>query len=240
MLPEIKIFDPGDWAARAAAFIAERIRHAVAEHGCCRLGLAGGGTPRPVYEALATLDVPWDKVELLWGDERCVGPDDADSNYAMAKRALIDRVPIPPSEVYRIEGERGMDDAARAYDVQLDLAPVHVLLLGMGGDGHVASLFPGNELDADGRRAIPVIGPKPPPERVSMSLRAINEAGEVIFLVTGAGKADRIAEVHAQIAGGGAQLPAARVQPEGRLIWLLDTQAATRLEISNPPPARGR
>jgi 6-phosphogluconolactonase len=100
----------------------------------------------------------------------------------------------------------------------------------MGDDGHVASLFPGADLGATGPRAIPVIGPKPPPERVSMSLGAINEAAEVVLLVTGAAKAGRLAEVRAEIASGEPQLPAARVKPGRRLTWLLDAGAATQLE----------
>jgi 6-phosphogluconolactonase len=240
VLPRIEAFEADSWVGDAAGFIAARIRAVVGEHGCCRLALAGGGTPKPVYEVLATLDVPWPMVELLWGDERCVPADDPDSNFRMAKEALIDRVDIPATEIYRIEGERGMEAAARAYEVLLDLAPVHINLLGMGDDGHTASLFPGNDLGAAGPRAIPVIGPKPPPERVSMSLKAINESTEVIFLVTGAGKAGRLREIHEQIRSGEPLLPAARVKPERNLVWLLDTDAASQLEMSNPPPSRGR
>ena len=233
MNPEIRIFEPQSYASAAAEFIAARIHDAVDARGRCRLALAGGGTPEPVYQELATIPIPWEFVDLLWGDERCVPGDHPDSNFAMVKSALIDHIDIPPPNVRRIEGERGNTEAAAAYSAILAVAPVDVLLLGMGGDGHTASLFPGNELGVGGPRAIGVIGPKPPPERVSMSIDAINESREVLFLITGAGKAERLAEVQAQIRSGAPSLPAARVQPTGgRLVWLLDIDAAARLETT--------
>jgi len=144
---------------------------------------------------------------------------------------LIDRVVEPAAGVHRIEGERPPAEAAMAYERLLDLAPMHVVLLGMGNDGHVASLFPGNDIAPTGRRAIPVISPRRPLERVSMSLTAINESAQVLLLVTGAGKARIVREVHDQIQSGEPRLPAARVQPERSLSWLLDTAAASQLEI---------
>lgn len=228
--PTIYIYEPGEYATMAADFIADRLRAAVEERGRCRLSLAGGGTPEPVYRQLAARPVPWTFVDIFFGDERCVPGDHPDSNFAMAKAALLDHIEIPAPNVRRIEGERGNTEAAAAYDAILAVAPVDVLLLGMGGDGHTASLFPGQDLGAGGPRAIPVVGPKPPPERVSMSIDAVNESREVIFLIAGAGKAERLAEVQSEILEGAPQLPAARVQPAGSLIWLLDIPVASHLE----------
>ena len=230
MLPGIRIFDPEGWAEGAARFVAERVRAAVDERGACRLALAGGSSPRPVYQTLAGLKVPWPRVSLFWGDERCVPGDHPDSNFAMAKAALLDRINIPTAGIYRIEGERPMAEAAKAYTLLLDREPIDLVLLGMGGDGHVASLFPGHDIGATGLRAIPVIAPQPPRERVSMSLRAINESAEVIVLMTGVSKAACLRKVHGQIRSGQPRLPAARVRPVRALTWLLDTEAATQLE----------
>lgn len=232
MLPEITRFERMAWAGEAARHVAQRILSAIDEHGVCRLALAGGTTPRPVYEVLAQLPVPWGKVSLFWGDERCVPKDDPESNFAMAKTALIDRVVEPVAGIHRIETERPAGEAALAYERLLGLEPMHVVLLGMGGDGHVASLFPGNAITSSLRRAIPAISPRAPRERVSMSLFAINESFDVLMLVTGRGKARIVRDVYDQIRSGEPRLPAARVQPERSLSWILDTDAGSQLEIT--------
>jgi 6-phosphogluconolactonase len=184
-----------------------------------------------VYERLASCALDWSKVEVFWGDERAVPPTDAGSNYRMASEALLARVPIPAENVHRIEGERPPADAARAYATVLGDRPLDVVLLGMGNDGHVASLFPDTpDLTTTQERVIATRSPLPPTDRITLTLRAINHAAEVVFWVAGAAKAERVAEVFAQIERDAPKLPAALVRPcAGQLLWLLDAEAAARL-----------
>ena len=175
-------------AEAAAAEIAEALRG-----GAQTLVLAGGTTPRRTYELLAELDVQWGRVTVLFGDERCVPPDHPDSNYRMVKESLLDRV--APATVYRMPAELGPDEGADAYaEVVANVAPLDFVLLGVGEDGHVASLFPGHPLlRASGLTAGIRDSPKPPPERVTLTLEAIRDAGRVLIIATGAGKADAVA-----------------------------------------------
>ena len=175
-------------AEAAAAEIADVLRG-----GAQTLVLAGGTTPRRSYELLAELDVQWGRVTVLFGDERCVPPDHPDSNYRMVKESLLDRV--APATVYRMPAELGPDEGADAYaEVVANVAPLDLVLLGVGEDGHVASLFPGHPLlRASGLTAGIRDSPKPPPERVTLTLEAIRDAGRVLIIATGAGKADAVA-----------------------------------------------
>ena len=175
-------------AEAAAAEIAEALRG-----GAQTLVLAGGTTPKRCYELLAELDVQWGRVSVLFGDERCVPPDHPDSNYRMVKESLLDRV--APATVYRMPAELGPDEGADAYaEVVANVAPLDLVLLGVGEDGHVASLFPGHPLlRASGLTAGIRDSPKPPPERVTLTLEAIRDAGRVLIIATGAGKADAVA-----------------------------------------------
>jgi len=232
--PELQIVTAPALAGSAAGLVTALITEAVQERGRCRFGLAGGSTPEPLYEQLALGQLPWAAIDCYWGDERVVEPDDPASNYAMVQRSLLDKVDVPPRNIHRIHGELAPDAAARAYTEVLGDQPLDVLLLGMGGDGHTASLFPETPalMNSD-ERVVATTSPVPPFYRISLGLRAINEARVVVLLVAGAGKAARLAEVHTQITSGVLLLPAARVQPtRGRLIWLIDTAAATKLEIS--------
>ena len=232
--PEIQVMPEGRFAELAARRIADAIERAVEARGGCRLALAGGSTPEPVYRALAAIEgVPFAAVDVFFGDERAVPPDDSASNYGMARRALLDGLAVPPRAVHRIEGERGAPDAARAYAEVLGDTPLDVTLLGMGGDGHTASIFPGAETPREGPRVIATTSPSPPHSRVSLSLGAINESRSVYFLVAGARKAARLAQVRSQIGRGEGALPAARVVPaSGRLVWLLDRAAADGIEMT--------
>ena len=222
----------------AARLIAERIVQQVEERRRCRLALAGGSTPRPVYQRLAQADlartIDWANVHVFWGDERCVSPDDDASNYRMAYSALLSQVPIIESNVHRIEVEQGSVAAARLYAEILGDEPLDLVLLGMGGDGHTASLFPNSTDLETSERVIPTRSRVVPFDRVSISLRQINDACEVHLLVSGADKAERLAEVLQQIECDMPTLPAARVQPRsGLLFWLSDAAAAQQLAISN-------
>ncbi len=215
-----------DFATDAARTILDLGRTAIIERGLFRLGLAGGDTPRIVYAAMAEggADFPWAKTQITFGDERCVPPEDKDSNYRMARESLLSAAPIAQGNVFRMHGE--IDPAAAAAEYEAKLAAVamrcgearyvhDVLLLGLGPDGHTASLFPGSPaLDESTRNVIPVIGPKPPPQRLTMTFPLINAARRVIFLVKDAGKAQVVAEVQA----GDPRHPASRVTSA---TWLL-------------------
>jgi 6-phosphogluconolactonase len=215
----------------AAREVARIITQAVSGRGSASLVLSGGTTPRAMHEALARLpDVPWQALEIYFGDERCVPPNHPDSNYRMARESLLDRVPIPPAQVHRPEAENpDREAAARAYEALLPAA-FDLVVLGIGEDGHTASLFPDSPaLAASERRCVPVTGPKPPPERLSLTPRALGEAREVIVLASGAGKAGPVARAlegawdplrtPAQLARGG--------------LWILDPAAAS--ELVNSP-----
>jgi len=181
------------------------------------LVLAGGNTPKRCYELLANLDVKWGRVTVLFGDERCVPPDHVDSNYRLARESLLDQV--APGTVHRMAGELGPDEAAAEYSrVVAGLAPLDIVVLGIGEDGHTASLFPGHpELSAKGWVVGVRNSPKPPPERVTLTLPALRGARHVIILATGAGKADAVAKAKRQEVPSG-MIAGAR--------WLIDRAAA--------------
>lgn len=234
--PEIRRFADRSALARGAAEdIVGSIQRAITEKGSCRIALAGGSTPRPVYRLLVEPElagrIDWQRIQVFWGDERCVPPTDEASNYRMVDDELLAKVPIPQTNVHRIAGELAPREAARAYEMTLGDEPLDLVLLGMGDDGHTASLFPDTPgLGEHPERVISTVSPVSPVDRVSLTLRSINEAGTVRFWVAGAAKADRLAEVFRQIDDGSPRLPAARVQPHrGHLCWLVDTDAAGRL-----------
>ena len=201
-----------DVAAAAAADIAEALRD-----GARSLVLAGGTTPQRCYELLARMEVAWGRVSILFGDERCVPPHHQDSNYRMAREALLDRV--APATVYRMPAELGPDEAAGLYaHVVAAVAPLDVVLLGVGEDGHTASLFPGHPaLKAPGLAVGIRDSPKPPPQRVTLTLNALQTARRVIILATGAGKADAVAKAKRHEVPSG-MIAGAR--------WLIDRAAA--------------
>ena len=157
--------------------------------------LTGGSTPGNAYEHAAREQPDWSRVSLWWGDERAVPPDDERSNYRLAKETLLDRLEAQPAEIHRIEGELAADDAARKLDEELAGVELDFLLLGMGPDGHIASLFPGSpQLQVEDRRA--AAGPpglEPFVERVTMTLPTLLSARRVVFLITGENKAEMVA-----------------------------------------------
>ena len=201
-----------DVAAAAAADIAEALRE-----GARSLVLAGGTTPQRCYELLSGMEVAWGRVSILFGDERCVPPHHPDSNYRMAREALLDRV--APGTVYRMPAELGPDEAAGLYaHVVAAVAPLDLVLLGVGEDGHTASLFPGHPaLKAPGLAVGIRDSPKPPPQRVTLTLNALQTARRVIIIATGAGKADAVAKAKRHEVPSG-MIAGAR--------WLIDRAAA--------------
>ncbi len=234
--PQIRRYpDPARLAHAAAAWFAGAIAAAVEDQGRVSIALAGGSTPRAMHALLREMTLPWDKVHVYFGDERCVPPDHEDSNYRMAKESLLDHVKV--GSVNRIEAELGAGEAAARYTDVLAMAPpLDLVCLGMGDDGHVASLFPATPDPDDGAMVIATTSPKPPPARVSMTLDAIAQARIVTMLVTGEAKAARLAEVYGQIRSGRAKLPAARVRGAGGAapFWLVDKAAASLIYEEEP------
>jgi 6-phosphogluconolactonase len=188
--------------ARAAAkHVRAAAAKAIARRGRFRLALAGGDTPRALYRTLAGEQegVDWRRTDLFFGDERAVAPDDSQSNYRMARETLLDPASVPPANVRRLRGEEpDLDATARAYEETLKAGAVapwlDLALLGMGGDGHTASLFPGHPALAEWRRlCVSVLGPKPP--RLTLTRSVFLDADDVIFLVSGSGKAEALRDV---------------------------------------------
>jgi 6-phosphogluconolactonase len=222
--------DPEDTAQAAAAFIERCLTQAKVERNWSSLMLAGGATPRRTYEVLATSrHLPWSTLHLFFGDERCVSTNDKDSNYRMANEALLSRAPIDPAHLHRMRGEDpDRERAAREYDAELPRA-IDVLVLGIGPDGHTASLFPGSPALAETRRVVPVRGPKPPADRLTITPVVIASARQVVVLVTGGDKAEMVKRalrgpldpqaVPASLLRGGT--------------WFVDAAAAAQLDLSN-------
>jgi 6-phosphogluconolactonase len=199
--------DAGALSRAAAEHIGQRSREVIAQRGVFRIVLAGGATPEAVYRRLAGLDTDWSRWRIYYGDERCVPANHAQRNSVMAARSWLDRVPIGADNIFTIPAEAGAETAARAYAGIVGAAgPFDLVLLGMGEDGHTASLFPGHAHDPAGLVHAVHGAPKPPPDRVSLGLAALNDAEEVIILVAGEGKREAVARWR-----GGANLPVARV-----------------------------
>jgi 6-phosphogluconolactonase len=193
--------------------------------------LTGGSTPRVAYELAAELEPDWSRVELWWGDERCVPPDDRASNYEMAKRALLDRLEQPPAAIHRIEGELGRDDGAAEYKLELTEAGVFdLVLLGLGPDGHIASLFPNfPTLDVTNRDVVgSEAGHEPFIDRISLTLPRLCRTHELLFLVAGEGKADAVARALNGPPSRDAPGSLARAS-EGKTRAVLDQAAASKL-----------
>jgi 6-phosphogluconolactonase len=222
-------------ADHAAAWLTERVQ---AAGGRASVSLSGGSTPKRLYQLLAGPKYrdrfPWQKVHWFWGDERFVPKDDALSNYRMVREAMLDAAPVPPGNVYPVPTEGTTpEEAAAAYERELKafygadrLDPARplfdVILLGLGEDGHTASLFPGvAALEERTRWVTAVVGAKPE-ARITLTYPAIESSRDVAFLVSGPAKR----EILARVRGGASDLPSARVRPVGRLHWLIDRAAA--------------
>jgi 6-phosphogluconolactonase len=246
---------PERLADAVAQHIVTSAAEAISSRGLFTLALAGGSTPRAAYSRLAThdsrLSLDWQRTHVFWGDERCVPPDDPRSNYRMAKEALLDRVPIPPPQIHRIRGEDDPGKAAAEYEEVLrSLLGCHpfdrlragsersegmtngldLVLLGLGEDGHTASLFPGQAAVHETERWVMAV---PAPDgklwRVTLTPAVLNAARNVTFVVSGANKAARLEQV-LQGPFAPETLPAQAIRPaQGQLTWMLDQAAAGRL-----------
>ena len=226
-LTPIVVQGPAELAEAAAAWAADRIRAAVARRRSCHWALAGGDTPRGCYERLAKPPyrdaLPWGSVFVYWSDERQVPLDDPASNYAMARSALLDHVPIPPAHVFPLVGDP--TPALQAIPANEHGWPrFDIIHLGLGEDGHTASLFPGSPALQETRALVARVrnAPKPPPERLTLTLPVINAARAVLVMVQGAAKKDALARVLRRDPA----LPASQVAPaDGELAFLVDGAA---------------
>lgn len=242
MSPEIRVFKDVEKLSRAAAYLfVEQAEQSIAARNQFLVALNGGSTPTRLFELLASRvreKVEWHRVHVFWGDERCVPPDDAGSSYGQARDILLRHVPIPEANVHRVRGELGPVEASNDYALTLKSfasAPLEwprfdLVYLGMGEDGHTASLFPGSPLDA-AEPAVPVTAhyQDRPANRVSLTPIVFNSTRMAVFMAAGEKKAQTFAEV---ISGryNPELYPAQRIEPrDGRLIWLVDEAAASRL-----------
>ena len=238
---------PERLADAVARHIVARAADAISATGRFTLALAGGSTPRDAYALLATDSfahrVEWARVHVLWGDERCVPPDNSRSNYRMAKEALLDRVPIPAHQVHRIRGEDDPETVAAEYERELrallcqgSLESLDLVLLGLGEDGHTASLFPGQAAAHETARwVVAVPAPDATMWRITLTPAVLNAARNVTFVVSGASKAVRLQQV-LQGPFTPDVLSAQAIRPlQGRLTWMVDEAAAGRLRPESAP-----
>jgi len=216
-----------DTAADVALAVAERLADAARAGG--HIALTGGTTPERAYEQAAKHEPDWSDVELWWSDERCVPPDHELSNYHLAKRTLLDNLVGAPRGVHRIKGELGKDEAAAAYERELGDTDFDLELLGVGPDGHVASLFPNAPTLREQRRVLPAEpGLEPFVDRVTLSLPALCSAREIVFALAGPEKADAAHRAFASEPS--PQTPASLVRArDGRTVAILDRAAAADL-----------
>jgi 6-phosphogluconolactonase len=215
-------------AEEVASVIADDLVDAARSGGS--IALSGGTTPGRAYELAAEREPDWSAASLWWGDERCVPPEDERSNFRLAREKLLDRLEAPPREVQRIRGELGAEEAAREYDELLRGARLDYVLLGIGPDGHAASLFPNQpSLDERERRAVPAEATLEPfVERVTLTVPTLSAAPAVVFIVTGAEKADAVQRAFAQPAS--PATPASLIRSaEGSTRLVADAAAAAGL-----------
>jgi 6-phosphogluconolactonase len=230
MKTEPRVIRTKNFVADAADFILERARQVIGERNEFRIALSGGNTPRPVYARLAAAanDLPWSLVRFTFGDERCVPPDDPESNFRMARETLLAPAAVPEKSILRMRGEIEPQIAAQEYEAQLDRIASErgetiyrhdLILLGLGDDGHAASLFPGTAaLEETTRRVVANFVPKLNAWRLTFTFSLINHARHVCFLVN----ANKQAKLIDRVIRGDPQFPASRVNPTaGELTWMI-------------------
>ncbi len=232
---------------QAAQYVVRTASESIAARGRFTIALSGGTTPRKLYTLLGSepysSQIDWQQVHIFWGDERCVPPDNPDSNYYMAQEVLLSKIPIPALQVHRMPADQpGRDAASQSYTAEMQRAfgtqgiPVFDLIqLGMGPEGHTASLFPHQaSLRETQRLVMPVSVPKPPPDRLTFTPPLLNAARNILFLVAGSDKAEALQAV----LDGEYQpeeYPAQIVRPpDGEVVWMLDKAAAANIHINKP------
>ncbi len=240
-MPNVRVLPtPEEAAAAAAALVAKLADEHGSAAGRFTIALSGGSTPRLLYQTLAcdpyAARMAWDRWRVFWSDERCLPPDHEESNYRMAREALLDRVCIPAQQIHRMRGEIEPEEAAEAYaSVVLDTSPsFDLILLGIGEDGHTASLFPGTEALQERRKLVVANwAPRLQAYRITFTLPLINMAKNVVFLATGESKAEVLREV-LEPAREEHTLPAAMVRPvQGITHWFLTRDAARLLKTND-------
>jgi 6-phosphogluconolactonase len=238
-----------EMALAAARLFAARVEQAVASRGVARVAISGGSTPQETFKILADPEqpflttIPWDKLFLYWVDERCVPPDHPESNYGVARELLLSKVPIPEANIFRMEGELDPEEAANRYESYLrnsmklegaESPAFDLLDLGMGDDGHTASLFPHTKaIDEMGRLCVANRVPQKDTWRITLTWPVINQAAEVVFEIAGSKKTDILAEV---LTGprDPERLPSQLIRPSnGKLLFLLDEIAAAKLPAAS-------
>lgn len=244
----IEIFDTEAELARAAAnLIAERVQGTLAKKDVFTIALSGGSTPTRLFELLAdksdefVLRIPWEQIHVFWVDERLVQPDHPDSNFGMANRCMFRQLNLPLANVHRVRGELAVEAALADYETKLrsffkllddEVPRFDLILLGLGKDGHTASIFPGSEVLQEQKRLVaspwvPVLNAS----RITLTLPVLNNAKTVAFLVSGANKADIVCDV---VQGPSGRFPAQAVKPrDGELVWFVDRAAAGKLPFCN-------
>lgn len=230
---------------RALELVLAQMQSSISSGGRCTIALSGGSTPKPLYEAIASVDLPWEKIHVFWGDERYVPADHPDSNQGMARRAWLDKVSIPPVNIHPMPtnaGDPAVDAAKHEAELQAffktppgEFPALDIILLGMGDDGHTASLFPHTEALGVRDRLI-TVGNKDGQPRLTFTAPLINSARCVIFVVAGANKRPALAQIFAP-QGDEMTYPTRLIQPVGELWWLLDESAGLELNMVVPENA---
>ncbi len=236
---------------RAAQYFVEAAEKAVAARGRARIAISGGGAPKPVFESLADsaqpwhARMPWAQLEIYWVDERCVPPADPNSNYNMARQAMLDRAPLKPEQIHRMEGELEPEAAAARYESTLrnsfrlegaETPRFDLIQLGLGTNGHTASLFPHSAaLHEFGRLTVANLTDAAQAWRLTLTAPVLNQGADVFFLIGGADKAQVVKDVFLG-AHNPEELPAQMIRPAGGILTLLLDKAAAALL---PPPGAG-
>lgn len=222
---------------RSQEIILERLHQAIEARGQFTIALSGGSTPKPLYEALGKETLPWSKIHIFWGDERYVAPNHPDSNQLMARQAWLDKVDLPESNIHPMSTGAGnpQEDAAK-HDQELqgffqskpgEFPTFDLILLGMGDDGHTASLFPHTEALSVGNRLV-TVGNKDGQPRITFTVPLINQARCVLFVVAGENKRPALKEIFAKQSDA-TTYPSRLIKPHGELLWLLDESAGAEL-----------
>ncbi len=232
---------------QAAQYIVRIASESIAARGLFTIALSGGTTPRKLYSLLGSepysSQIDWKLVHIFWGDERCVPPDNPDSNFFMAQEMLLSKIPIPAFQVHRMPADQPDRDAAsQEYTLEMQrtfgthgIPAFDLIQLGMGPEGHTASLFPHQaSLHENQRLVMPVSVPKPPPDRLTFTPPLLNAARNILFLVTGSDKADALQAV-LEGAYQPDEYPAQIVcPPNDEVVWMLDTAVAVNIRINKP------
>ncbi|BAQ62108.1 6-phosphogluconolactonase [Geminocystis sp. NIES-3708] len=222
------VSDKNALITQATALIIQKIKEAIVKNNICTIALAGGSTPKPIYEAIAQTDLPWDKIHIFWGDERYVLPNHPDSNEKMAREAWLDKVDIPPNNIHAMpttannpqaDADKHNQELLNFFEITSGFPTFDLILLGMGDDGHTASLFPHTQALQVCDRLI-TVGNKEDSLRLTFTVPLINQANCVIFLVSGSNKQEALQQVFSET-GDTNQYPSKLIKPQGELIWFI-------------------